>query len=56
MPIRNLLWLFINIMYFKWAAFKRDKAGLPGGSVVKNLPANAGDMSSTPGPGRPHKP
>ena len=27
-------------------------AGFPGGSVVKNLPANAGDMSSIPGLGR----
>ena len=26
--------------------------GLPGGSVVKNLPANAGDQGSVPGPGR----
>ena len=26
--------------------------GFPGGSVVKNPFANAGDMSSTPGPGR----
>ena len=26
--------------------------GFPGGSVVKNLPANAGDMSSIPGSGR----
>ena len=25
---------------------------LPGGSVVKNLPANAGDVGSTPGSGR----
>ena len=24
----------------------------PGGPVVKNLPANAGDTGSTPGPGR----
>ena len=24
----------------------------PGGSVVKNLPANAGDSGSIPGPGR----
>ena len=29
--------------------------GFPGGSVVKNLPANAGDVGSIPGPGRfPH--
>ena len=30
--------------------------GFPGGSVIKNLPANAGDagkMGSIPGPGRP---
>ena len=27
----------------------------PGGSVVKNLPANAGDTGPSPGPGRfPH--
>ena len=28
----------------------------PGGPVVKNLPANAGDMGSSPGPGRSHMP
>ena len=28
--------------------------GLPGVAVVKNLPANAGDMGSSPGPGRSH--
>ena len=26
----------------------------PGGIVVKNPPANAGDMGSIPGPGRSH--
>ena len=26
--------------------------GLPGGSLVKNLPANAGDAGSIPGSGR----
>ena len=29
---------------------------LPGGVVVKNLPANAGDMGSSPGLGRSHMP
>ena len=29
---------------------------LPGGTVVKNPPANAGDMGSSPGPGRSHMP
>ena len=28
--------------------------GFPGGPVVKNLPASAGDMGSSPGPGRSH--
>ena len=30
--------------------------GFPGGAVVKNPPANAGDTSSSPGPGRSHMP
>ena len=30
--------------------------GSPGGAVVKNPPANAGDMGSSPGPGRSHMP
>ena len=35
------------------------KAGgrdFPGGTVVKNPPANAGDTGSSPGPGRSHMP
>ena len=28
--------------------------GFPGGMVVKNLPANAGDTGSSPGLGRAH--
>ena len=28
----------------------------PGGTVVKNLPANAGDRGSSPGPGKSHMP
>ena len=30
--------------------------GFPGGAVVKNPPANAGDTGSSPGPGRSHRP
>ena len=33
----------------------RDK-GFPGGAVVENLPANAGDTGSSPGLGRSHMP
>ena len=29
-------------------------SGFPGGSMVKNLPANAGDMGLNPDPGRSH--
>ena len=32
-----------------------QNVGFPGGSVVKNLPANAGDAGLIPGLGRPHK-
>ena len=30
--------------------------GFPGGTVVKNPPANTGDMGSSLGPGRSHMP
>ena len=33
-----------------------QKEGFPGGSLVKNLPANARDTGSSPGLGRPHMP
>ena len=37
--------------FLKWAA-----GDFPGGAVVKNPPANAGDTGSSPGPGRSHMP
>ena len=33
---------------------KNITEGLPCGAVFKNPPANAGDMGSSPGPGRSH--
>ena len=36
--------------------FKIKRWGFPGGAVVKNPPANAGDTGSIPGPGRSHMP
>ena len=36
--------------------FLKYVLGFPGGTVVKNPPANAGDMGSSPGPGRSHMP
>ena len=35
---------------------QESKWGFPGGAVVKNPPANAGDTGSSPGPGRSHMP
>ena len=36
--------------------FKTVVGGFPGGTVVENLPANAGDTGSSPGLGRSHMP
>ena len=33
-----------------------EREGFPGGTVVKNPPANAGDTGLSPGPGRSHMP
>ena len=35
---------------------KRKYRGFPGGAVVENLPANAGDTGLSPGLGRSHIP
>ena len=35
---------------------KKQCRDFPDGPVVKNLPANAGDTGSSPGPGRSHMP
>ena len=45
------------LCYFCWLLYQKLRSlGFPGGSVVKNLPANAGDMGSSPGQGRSHMP
>ena len=45
---REFFSLFLNI--------KTIGGGFPGGAVVENLPANAGDTGSNPGLGRSHMP
>ena len=40
----------------KDATKKENYRGFPGGAVVENLPANAGDTGSSPGLGRSHMP
>ena len=57
---------FCVLLTFKIGKHKTDKwkfliliileESFPGGAVVKNLPANAGDMGLSPGPGRSHMP
>ena len=54
----------INFMFCIFYHNKKKKkekrnsstADFPGGTVVKNPPANSGDMGSSPGPGRSHMP
>ena len=36
--------------------FRKEEGCFSGGSVVKSLPANAGDAGLIPGPGRFHMP
>ena len=43
-------------IYPEKTIIQKDSWGFPGGAVVKNLPANAGDTGSSPGLGRSHMP
>ena len=45
-----------HALYLNKAVFKKTSGGFPGGAVVENLPANAGDTGSSPGLGRSHMP
>ena len=53
-------WSGIKIPHAVWRGqkinLKKKKKGFPGGAVVENLPANAGDTGSSPGLGRSHMP
>ena len=47
--------LAVDIRIFKvYIKKKKQIQGFPVGSVDKNVPVNAGDMGSVPGPGRFH--
>ena len=43
-------------LYYTATVIKTVWLGFPGGAVVENLPANAGDTGSGPGLGRSHMP
>ena len=48
-----LCFTFCLALHFHFFPFKNiTRWGFPGGAVVKNLPANAGNTGSSPGPGR----
>ena len=44
----------ISATWCGWVEKKLSWRGFPGGSAVGNLPANAGDTGSIPGPGGCH--
>ena len=46
----------VHELYFNKAVIKKLYWGFPGGAVVENLPANAGDTGSIPGLGRSYMP
>ena len=43
-------------LVISFSMFRKKAWGFPGGAVVENLPANAGDTVSSPGLGRSHMP
>ena len=58
--VSQRFYYFVNVRYsyivFLFVSSKVCFRDFPGGTVVKNLPANAGDTGSSPGPGRSHMP
>ena len=46
----------IDLGFYKIRMSRNAHRGFPGGTVVKNPPANAGDTGSSAGPGRSHMP
>ena len=40
------------MLNFNWILVRKNKKCFPGGSMVKNAPADAGDVFSAPGSGR----
>ena len=52
LKIAGMSHLFQNVFHGK----KASSGGFPGGAAVRNVPANAGDMGSSPRLGRSHMP
>ena len=57
LSVYSFFFFFFFFQYFSTYLQLVEKVGnFPGGPVVKNLPANPGDMGLVPGPGRFHMP
>ena len=54
MFVIDMLTYFDIVLYYK--TYNILSVRLPGDAVVKNPPANAGDMGFIPSPGRSHMP
>ena len=54
--MENIIWANLRIITWETVFQKALRRDFPGGAVVKNPPANAGDTGSSPGPGRSHTP
>ena len=55
-PVCQLLYCTTALFKVLYCKIKNVFLGFPGGAVVENLPANAGDTGSSPGLGRSHMP
>ena len=55
-PTHSFTRSYLIINPFHYSFYKLFFRGFPGGAVVENLPANAGDTGSSPGLGRSHMP
>ena len=54
-PTANIIFISEKLDAFS-LRLRTRQGGFPGGAVVENLPANAGDTGSSPGLGRSHMP
>ena len=54
--IYTFFFFFHSFLYSSLLWIRIASSGFPGGAVVENLPANAGDTGSSPGLGRSHMP
>ena len=51
-PYKQMRFGILNIFFKEW----KGVLDFPGGTVLKDLPANAGNLGSIPGLGRSHMP